>query len=400
MTGFLSAINLPNVLMVLPIDIQIMIHDPYPGKDMFRLRMLIIFRISIVLVALFGMLAACSGTVDVLPHTVYYRYGTEADTQVWRLESNGTTKVQLTHERASVSFYAVSPADGSLAFVTDNQLFLVDNRGQNRRLIADGSQVDRQAEDYIFRGFIESPVFSPDGQTLAYAFNGLHLYDLASGVDEHVLINLGNLLGEPFVFDKEVYAPHSWSPGGDKLLISMGYFEGSTLAVMEPGKAEPFSRLWSDWAVCCTYHWTADGSSVLVANPTFGVHWPGLWSYDVETGEESALVSSLPDSLHFVGWPVELPSGDLFYFYGEWFSPDEGIPLVLVRSGLEKDDRTQIRPEEFHISDALWAEDAELVLISQFTDSNTMQVVLVRPDESQMQVLIEGERIWDLAWGP
>jgi len=48
----------------------------------------------------------------------------------------------------------------------------------------------------------------------------------------------------------------------------------------------------------------------------------------------------------------------------------------------------------------LWAADGSQVLITQLTDSNTMQVVLARPDESPLQLLLEGDRIWDLAWGP
>ncbi len=357
-------------------------------------------RISIVVVTLSVLLGACTGTTELLPHSVYYRYGTGEDTQVWRLETDGVTKVQITDEEYGVDDFSVSAADGSLAFVSNNQLFLLDNDGENRRMVADGNQVDKEIEDYVDRGFIGSPVLSPDGRTLAYGFDGLHLYDIATGQDEHVLTNLGNLLGEPFVFSKENYIPGPWSPDGSQLLIIMYYFEGSTLAVMEPGEAEPFRRLWSDGAVCCTYHWTPDGRSVLVANPSYGVHWPGLWRYDAETGERSDLVATLPGLPHFVGWPVQLPSGDLRYFHGERFSPDEGIPLVMVRSGPEGKDRTQVRPEEFHIANALWVEDGSLVLISQSSNGNGMDVVLARPDGSPLQVLIEGEHIWDLAWGP
>lgn len=364
-----------------------------------RLSSVFIFRLSLAVVILSGLAGACSGRTKLLPHSVYYRTGEGQDSQVWRLESDGLTTVQLTHENAGISHFAVSPADGSLAFITDNQLFLVDRRGQNRRLIADGSQVDEGIQDYVFRGFVETPVFSPDGQTLAYAFDGLHLYDIDKGVDEHVLTNLGNLLGEPFVFTKENYYPGSWSPDGDKLLIVMGYYEGSTLAVMEPGEAQPFRRLFSDGPVCCTFHWTADSRSVLVANPNFTVQWPGLWKYDAETGEEFGLVTTLPDSPHFVGWPVQLPSGDLLYFHGTHFSPEEGIPLVMVRSGPDGSERMQVRPEEFRIAKALWAEDGSLALISHFSDSDSRQVVLARPDGSPLQVLIEGQQIMNMTWG-
>lgn len=358
------------------------------------------FTIAVVLATFSGFLGACTGAEAALPHSVYYLYGIGEDTQVWRLGTDGVITEQLTDEAAGVTHYSVSPTDGSLAFVSDNQLFLVDGRGQNRKMIADGSQADETAEDYAHRGFVESPVFSPDGRTLAYAFDGLHLYDINTGEDQHVLTNLGNLLGEPFVFVKENYYPGPWSPDGDRLLIVMGYFEGSTLAVMEPGKEQPYRRLRSDGPVCCTYHWTADGSSVFVANPSFGVQWPGLWRYDAGTGERFDLVTTLPESPHFVGWPVQLPSGDLLFFHGERFTPDEGIPLVMVRSGPDGADRTQIRPEEFHIVDALWSADGSLVLIVQFSGGDAMQVVLARPDEIPLRVLIEGQRIRQLAWGP
>jgi len=363
-----------------------------------------ILGMCVVLLGLSGWLAACAKTTDVLPHSVYYLSGLRGDYQVWRMETDGTTTTQLTDEELGVDDFSVSKADSSLAFTSNNQLFLVDGDGQNRRLVADGSQV-KWTEDYAFRGFVESPVFSPDGQTLAYAFDGLHLYNVASGQDEHVLTNLGNLLGETFVFSKENYGPGPWSPDGQKLLIIMGYFEGSTLAIMEPGKAQPFRRLRSNGPVCCTYHWTPDGSSVLVANPSFGVDWPGLWRYDAETGEEFELVTTLPGQSRFVGWPVQLPSGDLLYFYGERFTPEEGIPLVMMQSGPDGGDRTQIRPEEFHLAHALWAEDGSLVLLHTFlgdrtSESSSEQIVLARPDSSPLQVLVEVKEIQQMEWGP
>jgi hypothetical protein len=134
----------------------------------------------------------------------------------------------------------------------------------------------------------------------------------------------------------------SWSPT-KHAVDHMGYFEGSTLAVMEPGARPPFRRLRSDGPVCCFFSWSADGQSVFAANPSFGVTWPGLWEYDAETGEESVLVATVPGSEHYVGWPAQIPGGDLIYFHGEQFSPDEGIPLVMVRSRADGSDRSARR---------------------------------------------------------
>jgi hypothetical protein len=137
-----------------------------------------------------------------------------------------------------------------------------------------------------------------------------------------------------------------------------------------------------------------------VANPSFGVEWPGLWEFDAETGEESVLVATVPGSEHYVGWPVQIPGGDLIYFHGEHFSPEAGIPLVMVRSRADGSDRTQLRPEQFRIAEALWAPDGSLAVILQVSDDGGRQVVLTRTDGAPLNVLIEGERIWGLTWGP
>jgi Tol biopolymer transport system component len=360
-----------------------------------------LFRAIFLILAVPSLLTGCVAVVDTpLPASVYYLDGREEEAQVWRLEADGVTKRQITDEAGGVDDFAVSRADGSLAFIRDNQLFLQDGKGGNRRRIADDSQVDRTSEELVFRGFIEAPEFSPDGQTLAYAFDGLHLYDITSGEDSHVLTNLGNLLGETFVFAKETYYPGSWSPDGSMLLITMGYFEGSTLAVMEPGAKPPFRRLRSDGPVCCSYYWTPDGDAVIVANPTFTVVWPGLWRYDAETGERDDLLTTLPGSSHFAGWPVQLASGDLLFFHGERFSPEEGIPLVMVRSRGDGSDRIQVRSEDFRIAEALWAPDGSLAVILQYSEDGDRQVVLARAGGSPLQVLLDGERIWGLVWGP
>ena len=136
-----------------------------------------------------------------------------------------------------------------------------------------------------------------------------------------------------------------------------------------------------------------------------GNDWPGLWRYDAETGEEFHLVATHPGESKFVGWPVQLPSDDLIYFYGDRFTFEQGIPLVMVRSNPNGGDPTQIRPEEFLISDALWSEDGSLVLIDQpIGDQNqqgsTARIVMARPDGGELQVLLEAEPIRQMEWGP
>ena len=101
---------------------------------------------------------------------------------------------------------------------------------------------------------------------------------------------------------------------------------------------------------------------------------------------------------------MQLPSGDLLYFYGEMFTFEEGTPLVMVRSNPDGLNQIQVRPEEFHISDALWAEDDSLVVIdvpigNQNLEGSSAQIVLARPDGAELQVLLEVEPIRKMQWG-
>lgn len=361
-------------------------------------------RLAVGLIASFVFAAGCSLSSDPLPSTLYFVQGREAEAQVWRLDRDAVTLTQLTDEPGGVSDFAVSLENGGLAIVTDNRLLLADSDGENRRLIADGNLVDPNIEDYVFRSHISSPEFSPDGRWLAYGFDGLHLYNLETGQDEHVLTNLGNLLGEPFVFTREVYVPERWSPDGEKLLIGMGYYEGDTLAIMEPGLEQPFRRIWSDGPVCCTYAWSSDSQYVLAANPYFTVQLPGLWRFDAQTGEETVVIPGLKDdnSINYVGWPHQLRSGELYFFYVHLanFSPDVGIPLSMARSAGDGTNLTQLRTEELRISGVLWAEDGSFAIVIHRTGEDAWQMVLLPSDGSELQILVEASSMSRPVWGP
>lgn len=342
---------------------------------------------------------------SLLPHSLYFLGGPWEKKQVWRMEADGTTRTQLTEE-VDVGYFDVSSIDGSIAFVSNNQLLLMDSNGENRRLIADDSQLPEEYRGTYEHGTVEYPVFSPDGQILAYALDGLHLYNIATGEDKHVLTNMGNLLGTPYVFSKELYSPASWSPDGSKLLFTMSYFEGSTLGVMEPAASQPFRRLLSEGPVCCDYSWTPDSRSVLVANPDFGVHAPGLWSYDADTGKESLILGGVPkedEKMQFVSSPLKLASGEFLFFHTqlERLDPDVGIPLVMVRSDSKGSIEAQLRPEQFHIRQVLWAQDGSWALILGSIENWDRKLYLAPSDGSPLKIIIEDAKdIWELSWGP
>jgi hypothetical protein len=351
-----------------------------------------------------SFLSACTSQASLIPHALYYLEGWEEEAQIWKLEKDGISKRQLTFEPGGINAFSVSKRDGSLAFVSNNRLFVTDPEGNNKRLIADASNIDNQIEDYHFHGIIDRPVFSPDGQFLAYAFDGLHIYNFSTEEDKHILRNLGNLLDEPYVFTKEAYYPESWSSDGNQLLFLMGYYEGSTLAIMEMGEDITFRRLLSDGPVCCLYSWTPENTHILVANPYFNNIQPGLWRYDVKTGEKISLISDDDQggNLNFVGWPNQLSSGAYYFFYHstDRFSPEEGVPLSLGYSLLNGFDIEQVRPEKFQIRELLWVKDEPKAIIVGRTNEDNYQLIYLPAGQDPLQVIIdEAQSIHNLTWG-
>src|SRR5215216_1303116 len=73
---------------------------------------------------------------SLLPHTFYYlRNDSTGLPQVFRIEKDGKTANQITFEPTAVGRYDVSLMDGSVAFVVNNQLLLINADGSGRRVL-------------------------------------------------------------------------------------------------------------------------------------------------------------------------------------------------------------------------------------------------------------------------
>ena len=78
-----------------------------------------------------------------------------------------------------------------------------------------------------------TPVWSPDGATIAFSYDGLNLYALSTGVVNKVLENqIDTSAGFPVV--RDLYSPSRYSPDGSKLLINIGFYESGTFGIYHP----------------------------------------------------------------------------------------------------------------------------------------------------------------------
>jgi hypothetical protein len=353
---------------------------------------------------------------DLLPHSLYFLGKDEGwITQVYRLERDGKAKSQLTFEEFNITDYDVSVVDGSVAYVASNQLLLANADGSNRRILVDGGS----GPD--LRGFY-SPVFSPDGRTLAYAHGGLYFYDLASGVPSLII---EDQLEEPQILNGveqrlpiETYSPKRFFSDGSKLLVTLGYFEGTSAAIFDPTTRDlvriqdkdgnPLSYYGLiDWSLGSN-----DGSNIYAAVtvPQFMYRSGDIWWADMATGQVTIHIPADPESgtMRLPHEPYLAPDGQLYYFYGE-YGVDSGFVeppvLELVRSAADGvTNRTVLRPENFRLmSEALWAPDASFALVSTLPErrwNDAEGVLELYYTDGQKEAIWLAPSAQQMKWGP
>ncbi len=332
----------------------------------------------------------------VLPGALYFLSEREGRTAIWRLATDGKSLQQLTDENEPVDEYDVA-GDGTLVYRIQNRIYRYDAIGAPQTLV-DNASADPAAPAFAYTDAVRAPRLTPNGATMAYAQGGVWLFDLASGNSLRILENVIEN-EEDSITPVELYAPVAWAPDGLQLLISIAGPEGSGLGVWDV-RTEVFTRLQGEAVLCCQAAWTADSQSLLLASAALGLVEPGLWRYDTATGEAATLIETqAEDAYHFVGWPLQLPNGDLQYFYasaGEIHDVD--LPLYMVRSAADgAGGRSQIRDDAFSIREALWAPDGSLALVAQSAASGAGPIVLAYTDGRPLQVLVDFG--YALRWG-
>ena len=157
---------------------------------------------------------------SLLPHSMYFLNNDSAGlAQVYRLDTDGKTVTQITFEPAKVDDYDVSLVDGSVAYVSNNQMFMADASGANRRKLLDGGARD---ENNSFLSSITNPVWSPNGETIAFGYKGLNFYSIKTSQSSRALDNLIKELDGGFSIPEELYWPEKYSADGTKLVITLG----------------------------------------------------------------------------------------------------------------------------------------------------------------------------------
>lgn len=341
---------------------------------------------------------------NVLPQALYYLGNdNQSVSQVFRLERDGKTNTQVTFEEFGITDYDVSPVDGSIAYVTSNQLLLDSADDSKHRVL-----VDRGSDH---------PTFSPNGQTLAYHRDGLYFYYVETGASN--LIIQDHPLGGPLV--PEIYQPNVFSPDGTKLLIDIGHPPDNpyTGAIYTPATnvLQQFAGENQSMTCCTTYggpQWTADSSTfytpatVADSSSIFSV----LWKVGANSGAVNELVPGGAGEgdnrlMYLTFEPYLAPEGHLYFFaakYPESEGFDRRVPMVIVRT--DPADMmaswTIARGDMFEmVNEALWAPDASFAIVAiaptaDIYEGGRLEIVYL--DGRPNMVLTEFAK--QMKWGP
>jgi Tol biopolymer transport system component len=348
----------------------------------------------------------------VLPAPLYYI--DEGDGQLYRLERDGSSRVQVTYEPDPVDEFAVGTE--RVAYVTNNTLYLVDLFGAGRTAIAEGAP---DAEDFFER--LRDLTWHPDGTRLAYYDGGLSIYDVTSGTSELALPSDP----VPDFSDEDAPTPNpdepavnispiAWSPDGQRLLIQEAiYFSDGVEVTVYTPQAGALTRLSSPGGlVCCNPTWTPDGQSVIISSDSAGFLTPGMWIIDAETGEGRTLIDGTPtgdvETYTLVFGARELADGFIYRFQTtvEGF-PEEQPPLEMVRSLPDESEALTLHPETYIPGVVTWDPAGSGVIILDLTEQYGLQgfpdfpyrgpLVWLPTDGDPVPLGVIGG---DPAWGP
>ena len=315
---------------------------------------------------------ASPSTSSLLPHPLYFLNNDKTRLlQIYRLDKDGKTLQQITFEPLAVGNYDVSPLDGSVAYVSNNQLIWVDVNGAGRRVLVDGGTLNNQNR---ITNTVSSPVWSPDGKTLAFGYNGLNFYTVDSGAIKNVLINEAESTGIP----RAIYSPNRYSPDGSKLLINVSYMELGTMGIYIPAANSLAKLTRPDGGIfCCNIAWMPDGSGIYGANATTGMVKSGLMYANASNATVNDLLPGTgPDgNYNYVDAPIIGPDGKLYFFFNNTKDNfNAHTPLYMVRSNTDGvTDRTQLRADAFqNVNEILWSPDASFAILAYAPTQDVM----------------------------
>lgn len=346
-----------------------------------------------------------------IPAPLYY---ISSDNQIWRIETDGKTTTQVTFEPVPVEQFDVSRVNGSIVYVAGRTLYTADAFGSGRteRFTA---PPDPQYPD---QPFAANPIWSPITNSFAYTYEGIAIYDLATGSVQQLLQgdpvpNLEDLNYVPSDPPPGSFSTINWSPDGTRLLINtyVYFSDNFSVEIYEPARGTRTSLSSPGGIICCYPAWSPDGAALYLSSDVGGGYVEtGLWRIDTGTGEGATLVSRATDSgaTNYVSYAAALSDGQLYSFRLTTAEVPDWPRQSMYRSDLDGvTNLVALRSDSYYFSELVWASDgsgAAVIDLTPQTGGETSpeypfsgQILWLMSDGSPAVILAPSGR--SLRWG-
>ncbi len=304
-----------------------------------------------------------------LPAPLYYIDG--YSDQIVRLETDGLTRRTVTYETDPVTAFDVSPDGSKLAYVSGNRLIEADANGSNPVLKFAGPALNTLDPTDFTNDRVYAPVYSPDGERVAFGFNGVNL--VASGPDAGPESVNTVLPSDPFptTFPRDevirFFTPRAWGPDGVHLVVDFGYYpEGGGQAILAPDSSilVDLSAEFSDIALSGDVAWKPDSTGFYIGSAALAYGTPGLSLVDAGSGVVTGILTS-PVSfdgsvtpIYFVRGPHVAGDGGLLAFVAAQETIDTAGTFALEKVDPANGERAQVNGQVYPWPDSvLWARD-------------------------------------------
>jgi hypothetical protein len=355
-----------------------------------------------------------------LPAPLYF---IDAQNQISRIEVDGTTITQITSEDDKVFEFVVSPADGSLAYIT-----IADDGFTTRLVRSDGMGQGRaELQRGIMRGIaigysgetIEVGVLdpAPNMQMTPEALTpGTWSFPIAGGAPTQIQASTPpTQAADGNTTPGDHYMPIAWSPDGQKLLLRTSINLGPDmpggdvgtigLALFERQSGEVRQLLpTSSEPLCVVASWDTQSTAIYCSTAYYvGDNTPALWRLNIVTGEQEPLIPIMDgDKINSVFSVREMSDGLYSLVAAADSSSSETLSYTAQRTALDAvSDSEQLiaDPLALGYGSVLWGDDASSMVVPIAIGDNEVELTWYPFLGGKPFVLVSGQLGADLAWG-